>query len=120
MSGTGGQVVPVFPVGMPNPIPATGISIPGQWVSGVFPSNGLQFVSVGITLDQDGTLIITRYLDPSGTVVQARSSTPIVALTPLLVNIGSDALPFISLQLLVINGGTVPTNVLAFAALLSP
>ncbi len=56
------------------------------------PSNGLPNLTVAATLNQPGSLVITRYLDVGGTIAAAAASTTtLVANTPLLVNLNDTA-----------------------------
>jgi hypothetical protein len=88
----------IVAVEMPNPVPNT-IAASGSWLSGIIYSNGYQVISVGITMNQAGTLKITRYIDMAGTILQGTpTSGTIVGGTALIVNV-TDDLPFVTFQL---------------------
>lgn len=79
----------------------------GTLTSDLFVNNGLTNFAFGAKLTQAGTLLIQRYLDAEGTIVQGAAVTQaLTANTAGVLNL-SDTKPWASGRVSIINGGTV-------------
>lgn len=117
MSIAGYMQLDTLALTLPTPQPAT-IAGGGNWNTGLIFSDGYRNISVGVTLSQAGSLVITRYIDRAGTVAQAASTTSIVASTALIVNL-TDGLPYISYSVQVNNSSGSTGTLSGFAILMS-
>jgi hypothetical protein len=108
LSGVGGEIGPALQclqsaaqLGLNNTVPASG-SLPGN----VIVSNGWKLFSVGLKSSQAGNLSIQRFLDLAGTVPQGAPVTAaLTAATAAYATVGTDDLPFASVQVTVTNSG---------------
>lgn len=79
---------------------------------------GFKALTVAITGSQTGTVVITRYIDLAGTIVQASVSTPIVAATLLVVNV-YDNLPYVTFRIVVTDTGVPAMTVTNFLVVMN-
>lgn len=108
LSGVGGELGPALQcpmnaaqLGLNASVPATG-SLPGS----VIVSNGWKLFSVGLKSTQAGQISIQRFLDVAGTVPQGAAVTAaLTANTAAFATVGTDGLPFASVQVTVSNSG---------------
>lgn len=103
---------------IPNPIVASIPATSGTWNSGVIVGDGFRYLTVAVTMSQAGSLVITEYLDLASTIARPALSTPIVAATPLIVDI-ADLKPFVGFSIQINNTGASPGAVTSFAVLMS-
>ncbi len=88
-------------LGLNAQVPAAG-NLPGS----VIVSNGWKLFSVGLQSSQAGQLTIQRFLDLAGTVPQGAPVTAaLTANTAAYATVGTDGLPFASVQVTVSNSG---------------
>jgi hypothetical protein len=108
-------IAPDYPV----PPPAT-LAGSGTWSSGLMYSNGYQVLTVAVNMNQGGTLTITRYVDILGTIARPTTGSPftIVSGTTLIVDVGTDDLPWVTFNLSVTNGSGSAATISAFAVLM--
>ncbi len=86
--------------------------------SSLIVTEGYTLISVGITLTQNGTLSVQRYLDAGGTVLQGNAvSIPLVANTAANLDV-LDGKPFASFQVTVTNSSGTSASLSALAILL--
>jgi hypothetical protein len=116
---------PVIPV----PIP-TSIAASATWNSGLIFSDGYRYLTVAVTASQTGSLVITQFVDMAGTIARPAITNPIVAATPLIIDIPGTLTPntattapaypypFMSFTVQIINSTTI-SNISAFQVLLS-
>lgn len=117
-ASSAGKIQIVSFVGMPY----AGQTLAGSthWTSNVLPSDGYQVLTVAVMLTTAGTLLVTRYIDPAGTIARASpSSTSIVANTQLIVDAFTDDLPYTSFVIDVLNGSGSTTTFTNFAIILN-
>lgn len=108
LSGVGGELGPALQclqsatqLGLNASVPATG-NLPGS----VVVSNGWKLFSVGLKSTQAGQISIQRFLDVAGTVPQGAAVTAaLTANTAASATVGTDGLPFASVQVTVSNSG---------------
>lgn len=108
LSGVGGELGPALQcsqsaaqLGLNASVPATG-GLPGS----VIVSNGWKLFSVGLKSTQAGQISIQRFLDLAGTVPQGAAVTvALTANTAAYATVGTDGLPFASVQVTVTNSG---------------
>jgi hypothetical protein len=108
LSGVGGEIGPALQclqsaaqLGLNANVPATG-NLPGA----IVVSNGWKLFSVGLKSTQAGNLSIQRFLDLAGTVPQGAAVTAaLTANTAAYATVGTDGLPFASVQVTVSNSG---------------
>ncbi|WP_234775181.1 hypothetical protein [Paraburkholderia tropica] len=109
ISGVGGELGPALQclqaaaqLGLNASVPASG-SLAGT----VLVSNGWKLFSVGLKSTQAGQISIQRFLDLAGTVPQGAAVTAaLTANTAGSATVGTDGLPFASVQATVTNSGT--------------
>lgn len=110
------------PAAFPIPLPQTIAATSGVWNSGLMFNDGYRFITVALTSSQAGALVITQYLDLAGTIARPVAgvpwTTPIVAATPLIVDI-SDLKPFVSFTISISNTGGSAATVSALQVILS-
>lgn len=88
-------------LGLNGTVPAGG-NLPGN----VLVSNGWKLFAVGLTSTQAGQISIQRFLDLAGTIPQGAPVTAaLTAATAAYATVGTDGLPFASLQVTVSNSG---------------
>jgi hypothetical protein len=102
---------------LPVPVPLQ-IADGATYDSGIVFSDGYKAVSVAVTADHAGSLKVIRYIDLAGSIVQATSTTSIVANTALVVNV-FDNLPFVTYRIQIVNGAGAVSNIASFAALMN-
>jgi hypothetical protein len=108
LSGAGGELGPALQcfqgaaaLGLNASVPASG-NLPGN----VIVSNGWKLFSVGLKSTQAGQISIQRFLDLAGTVPQGAAVTAsLTANTAAYATVGTDGLPFASVQVTVSNSG---------------
>ncbi|MCG5072275.1 hypothetical protein [Paraburkholderia tagetis] len=108
ISGAGGELGPALQclqnaaqLGLNASVPASG-NLPGN----VIVSNGWKLFSVGLKSTQAGQISIQRFLDLAGTVPQGAAVTAaLTAGTAAYATVGTDGLPFASVQVTVSNSG---------------
>lgn len=108
LSGVGGELGPALQclqssaqLGLIGTVPASG-NLPGS----VLVSNGWKVFSVGLKSTQAGQLSIQRFLDLAGAVPQGAPVTAaLTANTAAYATVGTDGLPFASVQVTVSNSG---------------
>jgi len=93
-----GQITPPFP----SPPPAT-LGAGLHWDSGIMPSGGYTGFLYTAQLDQAGTMQITRYADPAGTL--SLGTAPAQALTANVLGwtYVNDRVPYSAIQIRVTN-----------------
>lgn len=93
-------------------MPLAGFTIAGSgtYLSPLLFADGYQTLTVGLTMNQAGTLLITRYIDMAGTMARASpSSTAIVSGTLLIVDAFTDDLPWVTFTISITNSGGLAT-----------
>jgi len=108
LSVAGGELGPALQclqnatqLGLTGTVPAS-----GNLQSSVLVSNGWKVFSVGLKSSQAGQLSIQRFLDLAGTVPQGAPVTAaLTAGTAAYATVGTDGLPFASVQVTVSNSG---------------
>lgn len=110
----------VVNINMPGGILTAGSTIAGSgnWKSGVIVADGYQILTVAVKMNQNGTLLVTRYLDAAGTIVRDVTSTSIVSGTLLITDI-TDNLPFLTYQIEVDNTAGSAATIAAFVAIMN-
>jgi hypothetical protein len=111
-----GQVI-YPPNTFPTPLPLT-VAGGSNWLSNLIVADGYRNVTVGVTSTQAGALVIQMYLDIAGTIARAPVSTPLVAATPLIVDLANQA-PFLSMTLQITNTSGSPATISGFQLILS-
>jgi hypothetical protein len=109
ISSAGGELGPALQcpqtaaqLGLNASVPAS-----GNLVGNVMFSNGWKLFSVGLKSTQAGQISIQRFLDLAGAVPQGAPVTAaITANTAASATVGTDGLPFASVQVTVTNSGT--------------
>jgi hypothetical protein len=98
-------------------LPAT-IAASGNVNTSLIKTDGYTLISAGVTLTQNGTMSIQRYLDDGGTQTQgAAISVPVVAGIASNLDV-LDGKPFASFVLTVTNGAASVATISGFALLL--
>ncbi len=108
LSGVGGELGPALQclqsaaqLGLNASVPASG-SLSGN----VIVSNGWKSFAVGLKSTQAGQISVQRFLDLAGTVPQGAAVTAaLTANTAGYATVGTDGLPFASVQVTVTNSG---------------
>lgn len=125
-SGTDGAFTNVFSDGgmaqitqpaIPTAI-VTSLLAAGVWNSGLIFNDGFRFLTVAVTMTQAGTLAINQFIDAAGLIARVPISTPVVAGTPLIVDV-SDLKPFMTFTLVLTNTSVATATVSGFGILLS-
>ena len=99
-------------------VPAT-IAGSGTFTSALMYADGFKAIACGVTLSQNGTLQIKRYIDAAGNVEQTdATATALTAATAGLFNV-NDGLPFQSFKVVIVNSGGTTANVTNFVLLLN-
>ncbi|MBJ9663191.1 hypothetical protein [Burkholderia gladioli] len=106
ISGVGGELGPALQclqsaaqLGLAGNVPANG-NLAGL----VLVSNGWKLFSVGLKSTQAGQISVQRFLDLAGTVPQGAAVTAaLTANTAASATVGTDGLPFASVQVTVTN-----------------
>ncbi|MCM2547638.1 hypothetical protein [Burkholderia glumae] len=106
ISGVGGELGPALQclqsaaqLGLTGTVPANG-SLAGP----ALVSNGWKLFSVGLKSSQAGQISVQRFLDLAGTVPQGAAVTAsLTANTAASATVGTDGLPFASVQVTVTN-----------------
>ena len=123
-SGTGSDAAFEFvaQAGMGQSVPAIAfpatIAANGSWTSALLATDGLRYISVGLTLSQAGSLTIARYIDAAGVVARAPITGSLVANTPLVLD-AADLLPCAAFTVQVSNAAGVIATVSNPAILLA-
>lgn len=111
-----GKVQIVSYIAMPTlPIAIVGS---GNYTSPLLMADGYQVLTVALTMNQAGTLVITRYIDMAGTMARPLSTTSIVSGTALIVDI-TDDLPFVTFTITINNSSGSAASVSAFAIIMN-
>jgi hypothetical protein len=108
LSGVGGELGPALQciqsaaqLGLNASVPAS-----GNLAGSVIVSNGWKLFSVGLKSTQAGQISVQRFLDLAGTVPQGAAVTAaLTANTAAYATVGTDGLPFASVQVTVSNSG---------------
>lgn len=103
-------------VGMP--IAGATILTSGSIVSNVLPADGYQSLTVGITMNRAGTLLVTRWIDLKGTITRDATTTSIVANTLLIVDL-VDNKPFTAFTVEIDNGAVGLATIANFAIIMN-
>ncbi|WP_186033496.1 hypothetical protein [Burkholderia gladioli] len=106
ISGVGGELGPALQclqsaaqLGLAGNVPAN-----GNLAGPVLVSNGWKLFSVGLKSTQAGLISVQRFLDLAGTVPQGAAVTAaLTANTAASATVGTDGLPFASVQVTVTN-----------------
>ncbi|MGS1020255.1 hypothetical protein [Burkholderia gladioli] len=106
ISGVGGELGPALQclqsaaqLGLAGNVPAN-----GNLAGPVLVSNGWKLFSVGLKSTQAGQISVQRFLDLAGTVPQGAAVTAaLTANTAASATVGTDGLPFASVQVTVTN-----------------
>jgi hypothetical protein len=89
------------------------------WTSPLIYADGFKALSVGVQLDQAGTVQIVRYVDAAGLVPQtAVTGTVLAGGTPNVYNV-NDGLPFQSFKVLIHNTSGSTANVTNYVLLMN-
>ncbi|WGS53574.1 hypothetical protein LFL96_21185 [Paraburkholderia sp. D15] len=108
LSGAGGELGPALQcLQTPTQLGLTGtVPSAGNLIGTTLVSNGWKLFSVGLKSTQAGQISIQRFLDLAGAVPQGAAVTAtITANTAAYATVGTDGLPFASVQVTVSNTG---------------
>lgn len=96
--------------------PPTSITASGNFTSPVIPANGYKVLALAATSTQTGNIVISRYLDPAGTILATTAST--TALSGATVVVLNDDVPFSSFKYEITNTGGSTATISGFYVLL--
>jgi hypothetical protein len=109
---------------MQAPVPQTTHNLPGTIAASsaastsLIKADGFSLISAGVTMTQNGTMSVQRYLDDGGTQVQgAPIAVPVIANTAANLDV-LDGKPFAAFVLTVTNGAASVSTINGFALLL--
>ena len=115
-TGTGGdaafEFVALTGMGQSTPTVAfpTVIAGNGTWLSPLLLTDGCRWLTAAVTLSQNGTLELLRFVDTAGAVARPVITGSLVAGTATILD-AVDQLPCAAFQISVTNGSGIPATV---------
>jgi len=90
------------------------------YTSSIINADGFKFITVAVTSTQAGAINVQLYVDAAGTIKQGAAATvPVIAATPVVLNVNGTTTPFQSFTVQITNTGGSPATITGYALLLT-